>query len=276
MHVQFVPITKNSKTGRISVTSTEAKSCPKACPFRDGKGCYYFSGYHTSMNNKHLENKTRGGTWDDMCESVSTTVKPGAIWRHNIGGDLPHYEEVIDFPKTKKLVDANTGKEGFTFTHHDMDIPGNRMVVKYCNDNGFTVNLSANGLRHADTLSDLGIAPIAVALPSDFANKVFYTPNGRKGVICPAIQKDNVTCKTCGLCAKSDRKVIIGFPAHGSGAKKVDEVLAGIESDYQAEDRRSKPQRDPKTGRFVKGNTQYADQQRADNGQFQKFDFTDC
>lgn len=44
---------------------------------------------------------------------------------------------------------------------------------------------------------------------------IIATPKGRKVVVCPATHRDDVSCKTCGLCAVRDRKVIVGFPAHG-------------------------------------------------------------
>ena len=263
MQVQFVPISKNKKTGAIAQSNTESKSCPPACPFRK-KGCYYGAGYYTRLNWQKLDKGERGSDWNSLCDNVRN-LEPHAVWRHNVGGDFPHYNGVIDFPKTTQLVAANDDRDGFTYTHHDMSVPGNRMAVKYCNDNGFTVNLSANVLRHADELSDLNIGPVVVSLPSDFSDNVFYTPAGRKGIICPAISRDDVTCKQCKLCARSDRKVIIGFPAHGPQAKAVDEILAGIESEYDAK----APQRDPKTGHWVKGNVQHKHLTRDSQGRFE-------
>jgi hypothetical protein len=92
---------------------------------------------------------------------------------------------------------------------------------KVCEANarGFTVNLSANNLEHADELYALGIAPVVVVLPIDAA-KPFMSPAGHWVAICPATQRDDVTCASCGICAHSGRKAIIGFPAHGTGAKK--------------------------------------------------------
>ena len=35
--------------------------------------------------------------------------------------------------------------------------------------------------------------------------------------------RDDVSCMTCGLCARL-RDAIIGFPAHGNGAKKANAI----------------------------------------------------
>jgi len=37
--------------------------------------------------------------------------------------------------------------------------------------------------------------------------------------------RNDVQCATCGICANATRKAIIGFPAHGSGAKRVQAVF---------------------------------------------------
>jgi len=52
------------------------------------------------------------------------------------------------------------------------------------------------------------------------------TPAGRKVVVCPATQRDDVTCESCRLCARINRSVIVGFPAHGAGARKVNRIIA--------------------------------------------------
>jgi len=244
MQVQFIKLTKNKKTGKMPVTTTESKSCPQSCPMLK-HGCYNKAGYHTGRNWKKIDTKERGSSWELMCANVNE-LDAGTVWRHNIGGDLPHYKEIIDFPAVKQLVAANMGKRGFTFTHHDMAISGNRAVVKFCNNNGFTVNLSADSLPHADVLAEYALGPIATILKSDHTERVFYTPKGRKGVQCPATYRDDVTCKQCKLCAVKNRKVIIGFPAHGNQAKIVDLIIQESEKELTA---RVQP-RDAK-GRFL-------------------------
>ena len=37
--------------------------------------------------------------------------------------------------------------------------------------------------------------------------------------VCPATYRDDISCATCGLCQRANRKVIVGFPAHGSRNK---------------------------------------------------------
>jgi hypothetical protein len=115
---------------------------------------------------------------------------------------------------------------GFTYTHHDIGLGDNLGLIELANVGGFTVNLSANDLDHADTLADTGL-PVCVVLPVT-QDENLVTPAGRRVVICPAIARDDGSCATCQLCARADRTVIVGFPAHGTGVKKADSVARRV------------------------------------------------
>lgn len=112
-------------------------------------------------------------------------------------------------------------------SHYDVESnKHNRAAIATANAKGFTINLSANNLDHADKLTDLGIGPVATVLPHDFDARKTTTPQGRIVAQCPATYRDDVTCKTCGLCQKQSRRVIVGFPAHGNSKKKASAVAA--------------------------------------------------
>jgi hypothetical protein len=221
VQIQFVKKSANAKTGPIPVTVTERASCPDSCKFK-GSGCYYEAGFHTRINWDAIDKRKRGGSWESMCEQVKA-IPAGSIWRHNVGGDLPHRRGYIDGAKVGKLAFANAGKAGFTYTHHDMTIDTNRAIVRMANRVGFTVNLSGDNLAHADTLADMAIGPVVVVLPIDQMENT-QTPNGRRVVVCPAVKREGVTCSSCKLCARADRSVIVGFPAHGSGKRAAERV----------------------------------------------------
>ena len=129
----------------------------------------------------------------------------------------------IDAAMLAELVRANKGKRGFTYTHKPMTNTNNRDAVRNANKNGFTVNLSANNLAHADELADLGIAPIAVVLAKPGNTR---TPKGRMVAQCPAsYEGSTLTCAQCGLCQLQNR-AIVGLPVHGSGAKQAAIIAA--------------------------------------------------
>jgi hypothetical protein len=169
----------------------------------------------------------RGTPFADFVFTVSQ-LPANTFWRHNQAGDLPGSGNSIDTKALGQLVKANEGKRGFTYSHKPVLGNGNqetanRASVRFANGNGFTVNLSANTLSHADTLSDLDAGPVVVVLPSGFGSRG-KTPKGRDVVLCPAQKVEGMTCDKCRLCAKADRGIIIGFRAHGAGAKAVQSI----------------------------------------------------
>lgn len=223
LRVSLTLKSRNEKTGPIPVSTTTALTCPKACPFNranDG-GCYADGGPLRIQWDK-VTNGKAGMAWDEFTEAVRA-LPNGQLWRHNQAGDLPGIGDEIDNSALDKLVQANTGKKGFTYTHKPMT-PENIKAVKSSNNSGFTINLSGNNLSHADELADLNIGPVVVVLPADQRENT-VTPKGRKVVICPATQRDDVSCMTCGLCARL-RDAIVGFPAHGAAHKKANAIAS--------------------------------------------------
>ncbi len=225
----------NRKTGPIMVTTSPRASCPDACPLRrHAKGdlagaCYAEHGFLAGYVWHNLDRLPIGASFKKgqikiySFEELLTAIRAlpaGSLWRHNQAGDLPSNDQrTINRAKLRRLVEANHGRRGFTYTHFDvLGNRSNRKAVREANDKGFTVNLSADSLRQADVLADLAIAPVTAVVPSDM-KKNGQTPAGRAAVICPAVINKRTTCATCGLCA-TKRKAIIAFPAIGRGGKK--------------------------------------------------------
>jgi len=223
----------NAKTGPIPVSTTSKETCAPSCPFA-GNGCYAESGplaflwanmSKAGPNAEFMNGRGRMKTtdWSGLVDAVAA-LPDGTMWRHNQAGDLPHNGGRIDADLVASLADANKGKRGFTYTHHNViQSEANRATVAAANADGFTINLSGNNLRHADALADLQAGPVVVVLPSSVQGKAeIATPKGRKVVVCPATYRDDTSCASCGLCAVRDRKVMVGFPAHGTGKRKAD------------------------------------------------------
>ena len=215
----------NEKTGKIPVSTTEAQTCPAACPFNNANegGCYAESG-PLKMHWMKVSDKARGDTWPVFIGKIAN-LKADTLWRHNQAGDLPGRNDQLDATACMELAQANDGKRGFTYTHYDvLGSKRNRMIVTQMNRSGFTVNLSANNVAHADQLADLDAGPVATVLPIDQIDNT-VTPAGRKVVVCPATIRDDVSCASCQLCQRK-RDFIIGFPAHGTSKKKADAIAA--------------------------------------------------
>jgi len=229
MQVHFILKSSNSKTGGIPVTYTQRGSCPDECPLQGDMGCYA-EDYFTRMTWDKVDSGKLGASWDILTGKVQA-LPDGQLWRHNVGGDLPKHTpattaitntapapSMIDTEKLAALVAANKGKRGFTYTHYP-DTAHNLAAIRHVNDNGFTVNLSANDLDHAVRLAKHGL-PMTTLVPVDWGTKTVMH-GGLKIVPCPATYRDEVTCKTCKLCAVSTRDCVVAFPAHGSRKNKV-------------------------------------------------------
>ena len=214
---------KNAKVGPMAVTTSTATTCPTSCPFKDN-GCYAY-GYPLKGHWDKVTEGERGDDWSTFISKIKD-LPAGSKWRHNQAGDLPGDMEKLDGKKCIDLAKANEGKRGFTYTHYDvLDNFQNAITVNIMNHLGFTVNVSANNLEHADKLCDMDIAPVATVLPIDQTTNT-VTPKGRKVVVCPATFKDDVSCSSCMLCEKRDRNIIVGFPAHGTSKKKASAIAA--------------------------------------------------
>jgi len=214
MNVHLTLKSANVKTGPIPVSTTTKESCPPDCAMRNE--CYASSG-PLALHWAKVTAGERGTDWDTFAQ-----LPEGQLWRHNQAGDLPVQNGTIDAVKLGALVHANQGKRGFTYSHHRDTQSVN--WIRHANAWGFTVNLSANNLADADTLADHKAGPIVVVLPSDTTSNT-RTPAGRPVVVCPATQRDDVSCATCQLCARQ-RDVIVGFPGHGARKRVIDIRLA--------------------------------------------------
>jgi hypothetical protein len=221
MNIHLSPISSNVKTGHIPVTTSSAETCPESCPLKSG-GCYAKSG-PLALHWSKVTGGERGNSLDILARQIRAFPR-GQVWRHNQAGDLPGIGDNIDSVGLKKIVDANKGRRGFTYTHKPCEQnEQNREAVREANKGGFTVNLSANNLSHADKLVDLQAGPVVAIVPQETGN-TFFTPAGRKGVVCPAQQRDDITCANCQLCSRALRSVIIGFRAHGTSKKKAEAI----------------------------------------------------
>jgi hypothetical protein len=216
----FTRVSRNAKTGPMAVTTTSANSCPPDCGFRHN-GCYAESG-PLALHWRAVSAGVRGSTFDELLAQIRT-LRRWALWRHNQAGDLtPCAPGTIDARLLTRLAMANRGRRGFTYTHYRPTL-ANRAAIRSANELGFTINLSAQTLTQADAYAALSVAPVVVVLPVG-ATKPTRTPEGRLVIVCPA-SVGNTDCLNCGICQQRDRAAIVGFPAHGAGAQRVQAIF---------------------------------------------------
>ena len=214
---KFVRVSQNAKTGPMPVVYSSRQTCPDSCAHK-GAGCYAETGPIAWQWRKVDQN---GVDLDALCESIRT-IPRGSLWRYGVAGDLPGSGDSLDRDALDRIVRANKGRRGFTYTHKLSDLDAIREATKQ----GFTVNVSADSVALADHYYLQGL-PVTLVIPRD-APEVTYTPEGVRVVVCPAQTRQDVTCQSCGLCAVADRRVIVGFRAHGVGAAKIEKRLRVI------------------------------------------------
>ena len=209
---------RNEKVGPIPVSTTSAKTCPSDCPFKKS-GCYADGGPLALFWGK-VTREEAGTDWYTFCDQIAA-LPEGQLWRHNQAGDLPSQDGMsIDVHAFNRLITANMGRKGFTYTHHNViNNESNRDWIRIANKAGFTVNLSGNTIAHADKLAALNIGPVVCVVPEDHPEHS-QTPEGRKVVVCPEQTGKAKSCAECKLCQKVDRAVIVAFRAHGVSKKK--------------------------------------------------------
>lgn len=216
----------NEKTGPIPVSVSGADTCPDACPFKAGNGCYAEGG-PMAIHWGKVSRGERGNAFYEFLDEVRA-ISAGSLWRHNAAGDLPGCGDEIAAIALAELTSANKGKRGFTYTHKPLT-EANARAIAAANAGGFTVNLSANNLAHADTLVDANVGPVVAVVPATVdgaVTKTLATPAGRTVTVCPATYRDDVTCASCGLCQRAKRKTIVAFPAHGARKRKASAIAA--------------------------------------------------
>ena len=223
MWVHLTAKSGNRKVGAIPVTTTESASCPSECPLKD-TDCYARFG-PLGMHWAKVKQGLRGDNWSAFCKRMRQFAA-GTLFRHNQAGDLPQNKRgKIHRSKLNQLVAAVHHLRGWTYTHYDPTDSHNAAAIKHANDNGFTVNLSADNLTQADQYVKLGIGPVTTILPRNAPTLGNKTPGGLPVVVCPAQTQDNMSCAKCKLCQVSNRKAIVGFLAHGTASKRLSEKL---------------------------------------------------
>jgi ferredoxin len=229
----------NKKTGPIPVSTISKLTCPSACPLKGANGCYA-ENYPLKGHWDKVTTGERGTDFEGFIQKVRRL--PNGIWRHAQAGDLPGADNEIDDRQLQTLAAANQNRPVIAYTHKPMT-PENLKSLQTAQKAGFHVNLSANKLSEIDQLAETGLSVVTV-LPSvygrmtkgkaytetlaDYKERLrdleSVTPSGIRIAVCPATYLDDVTCQSCGACAKiRPANTAIGFPAHGIRYKRIDE-----------------------------------------------------
>jgi hypothetical protein len=216
----------NRKTGPIATTMSSSDTCPTTCPFNNGKGCYAASG-PTAIHWGKLDRGETGSDWLGLQDQLAAAkLKPGTLLRHNVAGDLPHNDGLINSETLRYLttIFLSAGVVPYTYTHH-AQTEINLGAVKSATAAGFTINLSCDTEAQAAKRHSEGFSAVVV-VPKDDQRKSWQV-DGVRFQTCPAQLADHVTCQTCKLCTV-ERSCVVAFRAHGNKSRKVSETVASL------------------------------------------------
>jgi hypothetical protein len=217
---------RNSKTGNMPVATSSKDTCPVHCPLRE-RVCYARYG-KLGFWWQAISRELHGSDLRTFIGKVSK-IPEGALWRYGQAGDLPGDGRKIDARDLRSIVNAQSGRRGFCYTHYLARPRGwtwsrwmatktfrhNLDAIRNANERGFTINISADTFPDADRLVRLNAAPVVVLVTPENEGRT-GTALGRRIRPC-AHYEVGLQCVDCGLCARADRLFIIGLPVHGSG-----------------------------------------------------------
>jgi len=219
-NTHLVAVSSNTKIGPMPATYRGRDTCPGDCPFLNN-GCYG-DGRIFGLAHKYAT----ALTIDKAREILRRARTDARYLRDRVVGDLVNARGLFDM---RYLMDiARLARENrltvFGYTHAWRMLT--RDHVRAITASGYVMNASC------ETVEDVRQA-ISLGMPSVITNDNVAerdTVAGLRVITCPAQTRDNVTCASCGLCAKPDRKVVIRFLTHGPSKKRARAAIASRES----------------------------------------------
>ena len=224
IQVAITKRSRNKKVGPIPVTTSAKSTCPPACRLhwsKEDSPCYAEAGFHTRMHWDKVSAGERGVPWPEFIDWV-LDLPEGTLWRHNVAGDLPGQDDVLDKYRVYALKAAASHTQGFTYTHYS-PTPYNRAVLETTSgfaNRGFVINQSTDTMPEAYNSYKLG-RPTVVLVSSEMGDWRTIKHKDMKVARCPAEYLDT-DCNRCRLCAVGNRKVVVGFTSHGVRKSKAD------------------------------------------------------
>lgn len=209
----------NAKTGDIPVTYRPMTTCEPTCPFLpsgDIGGCYG-TGRIFGMAAKYAATVS--------VDSVRTKLRkrnPAArFMRDRVVGDVVTESGAIDHAYIRTIAalarEADLIPFGYTHAWRRMTSDDVAEIAA----TGYVINASCESrddVRHAVALG----MPTVIASDIVDDGETFTRPDGTtlRIVTCPAQSRDDVTCASCGLCTRPERRAVVRFNIHGTARKR--------------------------------------------------------
>jgi len=217
LKIRFIAVSKNKKTGCLSQTYSDKRTCPERCPFKKSGGCYAMSG----PCRLHWDKVPKYGVKpEDLSEVIADSVHTSVV-RHNVAGDIAK-EGTSDINEEllEKIVKAYKENKitAYTYTHCEIN-EHNSSLIRKAAKSGMIINYSCENLEQVKKAKEQGCN--AVVEVEEMSSPI-VKKDGLLLMQCP--QTYNKTCcKNCGICWQKNRQAVVAFPLHGNGKKKVKE-----------------------------------------------------
>lgn len=202
----------NSKTGPMPVTYRTADTCPTDCPFLPrslgGAGGCYGTGRIFGIAGKYATLMSES----QAVAKLGRAPRDARFMRDRVVGDLvtPDGSFDRDYVQAIARVAGKVGLTVFGYSHAWRLMSADD--VAETSASGYVLNASC------ETESDVREA-VLLGLPTVLAGDSWTDGDmvaGRRVVTCPAQTRDDVSCSTCGLCAKPNRACTVRFLVHGT------------------------------------------------------------
>jgi ferredoxin len=209
--------TANRKLGPGAwVVTIGRDSCPASCPFKNA-GCYAESGPLAMAWRRVSSGAAKGdgvSRWTGVgASSLAATldtlpIPRGSMIRLGDAGDIS-FGAPYGVPDT---LDRAVRR----LIHRGVD------VIAYSHSQSpalpYWVNRSREGMDVHDAYYAYHASVSTYATPEDI-------PDTSSIVRCPAEYRDDVTCDSCRLCAKTSRSSVVAFTVHGSSSARAREAI---------------------------------------------------
>ena len=206
----WIPTTGNDKTGPVPTmyvgrNREESLSSCIGCKQLEDKSCYAQFGTpaigHTSMIRA-----AKGGKDYSLKRALLESKRVAKMARFTAVGDLTAMRDKYIKKALKAVRDFGLAPIGYIHMWRE-NKQWAGVFMASCDD-----------LSQVDEALEAGFRA-TVVLPPTHTDRVFTTPGGAKGIVCPAmVAKDmgkSLTCNDCLLCDGSKDGPVIGFPNHG-------------------------------------------------------------
>ncbi len=217
----------NKKIGRAAATYAPIRqTCPSSCAFLDN-GCYAQVG-RTAPHNRRLEVAARkakaGAVRIAKAEAAAIRQLSGdKPLRLHVTGDARTHESAAILAKAAADYSSRHGQPVWCYSHAWRKVPREAWGA-------VSVLASTESIEGVKKAMSRGYAAAIVVaeLPGD--GKA-WKQDGIRFTPCPEMTR-GIQCTDCLLCLNDfklkERKAVIAFGAHGSGAKRVREVIGEI------------------------------------------------